>query len=303
MIPPLRKLSIEISSVCNFRCTFCLAHKQGSKVNEGRPAFIDFDFFKHIMKQYSSNYGVVSPQFQGEPLLHPQFLQICQYLEETRKNFRFNTNGQLLFPRLIDELAKMKYLVGITFSLDGITKETFERLRIGSDFYKIMENVEYAIPRIPCSVNFVLMEENKFELPAVVKRFIGIPVTASIVTDDEGLPTSYFWKPEERSPCFPDSAVILTNGDIIPCCRDHKYEMVMGNLHKQSLSEIWFGANYRYLRNLQERYLFNSNWIKGQICSNCSTWMSEVIKEGKIKKYIEGVMAIYYPFWIEFRRG
>jgi MoaA/NifB/PqqE/SkfB family radical SAM enzyme len=259
---------------------------------------MEFDFFKEIMKQYSSNLGVVSPQFQGEPLLHPQFLQICQYLEETRKNFRFNTNGQLLTPKLIDELAKMKYLVGITFSLDGITKETFERLRIGSDFHKIMENVTYAIPRIPCSVNFVLMEENQFELPAVVKHFIGIPVTASIVTDDGGLPTSYFWKPEERSPCFPDSAIILSDGKVVACCRDHLYTEIMGDLQKQSLSEVWFGEKYRYLWKMQTE----GRWNELPLCSNCSTWQCETIKEGRIKKYIEGVIAIYYPFWCEFRR-
>ncbi len=298
MIPPLRKLSIEISSVCNFKCIFCLAHRRGSKVNEGRPAFMDFDFFKSIIKQYSSNLGVVSPQFQGEPLLHPQFLQICQHLEETRKNFRFNTNGQLLTPKLTDELAKMKYLVGITFSLDGITRETFERLRIGSDFHKIMENVEYAIPRIPCSVNFVLCEENKFELPAVVKHFIGIPVTASIVTNDEGLPSNYFWKPSKRSPCLPDSSIILTNGDLIVCCRDHLYQEVMGNLYKQSLSEIWFGSKYKELWKMQEE----ERWNEHPLCSNCSTWMTEVIKGGKTEEYIEGVVANYFPFWVEFGR-
>lgn len=304
MIPPLRSLSIEISSVCNFKCTFCLSHKWGSKVNEGRPAFMDFDFFKFIMKQYSSSFGSVSPQFQGEPLLHPQFLQICQFLEETKKNFRFNTNCQLLTSKLVDELSRLGHLLGITFSLDGITKETFERIRIGSNFHKIMENVDYAIHKIPCNVNFVLCEENQFELPALVKYFLNkdVPVTAAIVTDEVGLPTSYFWKPEERIPCLPDSSIILTNGDVIPCCRDHKYEMIMGNLKNQSLAEVWFGERYKRLWNLQERYLFNSNEIPGKLCSNCSTWMTYTIKEGRTEKYINKTIATYFPFWASFWR-
>ena len=306
MIPPLRKLSIEVSSICNFNCTFCIPHRKGSKIINPRPPFMDFKLFTRIVSQYSSGFGIVSPQFQGEPLMHPQFLQICWYLEEMRVPFRFNTNGQLLTHRLSNELSKMKHLLGITFSIDGITRETFEKIRIGSNFHKVMENVRYAIEvGIPCGVNFVICEDNQLELPSVVKYFLNtyrVRVTASIVTDDEGMPNGYFWKPEERLPCLPDSAIVLTNGDVIPCCRDHKYEWVMGNLERQSLSEVWLDERYRSFWNLQERYLFNSNLGGVNICGNCATWMCEVVREGRTEEYIEGIIATYYPFWVEFWR-
>tara|TARA_B110000495_G_C22580114_1_gene348514 strand:+ start:360 stop:554 length:195 start_codon:yes stop_codon:yes gene_type:complete len=37
---------------------------------------------------------------------------------------------------------------------------------------------------------------------------------------------------------------IQVNGDVVPCGRDPKGEMVMGNLLKEDLDSIWNGRNY-----------------------------------------------------------
>ncbi|MBY9018538.1 MAG: SPASM domain-containing protein, partial [Candidatus Lokiarchaeota archaeon] len=57
------------------------------------------------------------------------------------------------------------------------------------------------------------------------------------------------------------SADIVANGDVAPC---HVfYDLVMGNLHEQSISEIWNGSRYTKFRNMMKQQTFMP------ICSGC----------------------------------
>jgi radical SAM protein with 4Fe4S-binding SPASM domain len=41
---------------------------------------------------------------------------------------------------------------------------------------------------------------------------------------------------------------ILPNGNVYPCCRGYEEHLLMGNIFRQSFSEIWNGAEYQQLR-------------------------------------------------------
>ena len=57
------------------------------------------------------------------------------------------------------------------------------------------------------------------------------------------------------------------NGDVVPCCRDPKGEMVMGNLLTQDLDDIWNGKRYVVFR---EQLHKDQSQIK--ICQLCSSY-------------------------------
>ncbi|MFZ2285509.1 MAG: radical SAM/SPASM domain-containing protein [Bacteroidales bacterium] len=60
------------------------------------------------------------------------------------------------------------------------------------------------------------------------------------------------------------TAVITTDGDVVPCCYDKNAHHVMGNLNSKTLSEIWYSKQYRSFRDsvMKSRSL-------ADICRNC----------------------------------
>ena len=69
-----KKVYIEITNVCNLKCSFCL---EGRRKKE----FIDIDRFEHIIKEIKNYTNLITLHVKGEPLLHPkleQILEICK---------------------------------------------------------------------------------------------------------------------------------------------------------------------------------------------------------------------------------
>ncbi len=312
MRPELYRLSIETSNLCNLRCIMCLHHNPNLYRGQAdhHPKLIDFDFYKSIVDQFkamNSYLKFLSPHFQGEPLIYPKFIDACDYLEKKNILFGFTTNGMLLEKEITDMLLSMRMFHSISFSVDGLTKETLEKIRIGIDYEKLMLNIDYFLTQyrkkphpVRVTVNFVKMEENMHEFDAFVKHWLdrGISVTASYCTDEIGIPKKMDWFPEERLPCYSleSFAVVLTNGDVVPCCNDHFYELVMGNLHEKSLREIWEGEAYQELRKAHK----NTFEKIPEVCKRCYTWMTDYTKNFCRIKLKTSIVHLQYPFWEEY---
>ncbi len=129
------KIDYEVSSHCNFRCTMCLMNEIG----DHRPANMSFEDFKESL---DSQKGLVEVKLQGmgEPLLNPDFFKMVEYATANHIWVRTTTNASLL--HLNDNYKKMIDLeIGeIQISVDGATKETFESIRVGSNFDLVVNN-------------------------------------------------------------------------------------------------------------------------------------------------------------------
>ena len=130
------KMDYEVSSRCNFRCKMCLM----SENPEGRPPNMTFEDFKSSIDQQS---GLIEVKLQGlgEPLLNRNFYKMAEYTVGKDIWTRTTTNASILH---IDEQYKKLIDTGIgeiQISIDGATKETFEKIRVGSDFDQIVRNV------------------------------------------------------------------------------------------------------------------------------------------------------------------
>lgn len=98
------QISIEISNICNLKCVFCPSRKL-----ERKRAILPFTVVKKIVDEISDSKfltpdGYISPFVMGEPLMHPQFEQIVEYIKKRGIRLVINTNATLL-----DE-AKVKFL-------------------------------------------------------------------------------------------------------------------------------------------------------------------------------------------------
>ena len=131
------KLDIENVSRCNFRCTMCVV-SDWPKGKRGEDMPLE-DFQRLIDEQY----GLVEIKLQGigEPLMQGDvFFEMIQYARARQIWVRTTTNASLLhikdnYRKLVDSGVNE-----IQISIDGADQATFEAIRRGSRFDKVIEN-------------------------------------------------------------------------------------------------------------------------------------------------------------------
>jgi len=276
-------MNIEVTNFCNLNCPMCVN-------KDTRPqGFIEIEFLKKIIKE---NEKVLKGQFiwlhfNGEPLLHPQLPQIINLLKLNGIKTRLSTNATLLTEEMSFQLMKagLDYIV---FSVDGNTKETYERIRERAKFEVVERNVlnflkikkQYNFPT-QTQIQIIRMKENENEIKDFVKKwqktdinFINVKSFCSRAMRTREIarfedPQKLEEKILKRSPCFYlwETLVILWNGEVIVCCQDLTGELKVGDLKKENLLEIW---NNKTMQELRKRQLQGD--FSMIPCNRCPDW-------------------------------
>jgi pyrroloquinoline quinone biosynthesis protein E len=131
------KLDIENVSRCNFRCTMCVV-SDWPKGKRGED--MELEDFKRLIDE---QYGLVEIKLQGigEPTLQgDDFFEMIRYARARHIWVRTTTNASLLhakdnYKKLVDSDVNE-----IQISIDGADRATFESIRRGSRFEKVIEN-------------------------------------------------------------------------------------------------------------------------------------------------------------------
>ena len=234
--------------------------------------------------------------FQGEPYLHPEFLDMVQYASAKKIYTATSTNAHYLN----DENARKTVESGLDrliISIDGTSQETYEQYRIGGQLEKVLEGARNMVkwkkelnsntPHLIFQYLVVRPNEHQVEEVDKIARAIGmdevIYKTAQVYDFKNGndlIPTidkysrykqntSGKWeiKNSLENQCWKmwHSCVITWDGRVVPCCFDKDAEHVLGEFPQTSIKEIWDGNAYRNFRN---SILRSRNEI--DICQNCS---------------------------------
>jgi sulfatase maturation enzyme AslB (radical SAM superfamily) len=160
-------LDIENVSRCNFRCTMCQVSTWPKQKRADDMSFADF---KALLDQ---QYGLIEIKLQGmgEPLLNADtYFEMIRYARERHLWVRSTNNGSLLhlkdnYKHLIDS-----DICEAQISIDGATKDTFEKIRVGGKFDIVTRNCQtlngYAkdVGRHRTRMWVVVQEENFQEL-------------------------------------------------------------------------------------------------------------------------------------------
>lgn len=252
--PPIEFI-VEVTNHCNLRCLMC------PRATMTRPqGFMDVGLFRSLVDQAkgSAELLYISGGL-GEPLLHPRLGEMIAYCRSSGVRVGVSTNATLL------DRAKAEMLLAnppniLLLSLDGATKETHEKVRIGSVFEKTMANVEGFLAaktargsKEPYTIaQMVYIEENEHEAeafrekwrrnPAVddvrMKRFLKLQGASYVPREQEA-----FERPAERSCILPWRQVsIAWDGKMSLCCRDLDFRHPVGSLAERPLAELWNSA-------------------------------------------------------------
>lgn len=259
-------VDFELMFRCNLRCPMCLMslplerrRQYGDPGQTLAPAKV-----RELIGEMAEN-GGRAMAFGGlwEPLLSPHVPGLAAYGRQMGLvDVFFNTNGYFL----TGEVGRALLDGGLTrlmVSLDAATAATYDKMRPGSDFGRVTRNIENFLglraksgQRLPLvRLSFCRTAVNEAEEGAFLKRWAGEVDFFSLQTygrydsaDPPGFPQSYEVPPPGRCAQPHKRLLVRHNGDVLPCCDASGTPLVVGNIHKQSLGEIWRGPRIKELR-------------------------------------------------------
>jgi len=289
---------IQLESVygCNAHCTMCPVHLH----SERKKGTMSFDLFKYIVDElhpYKDHITKFDLWGLGEPLLDMNLVKKVKYAKDKGfQNLAIATNADLLNSEIAMQLFQAR-LDTILFSIDGITKETHESIRINTNFLRIIENANNAILirnqknyKTRFVFRFIRQENNSDEWDGYkeyweqrISRERGDIIIGydrhtwgGELKDFE--PISAKQKIPDETPCHHlfDRLIVLCDGTVPLCCSDlHHAQYSFGNVHDMSPIEVFNSKKIQQFRSIH-----NSGKRKNiKICKECSILESEMAQE------------------------
>src|SRR5262249_38730425 len=134
------RMHIEITNSCNLKCVMCYSPHM-----KRRKRFMKVDEFRRIIAQAAAH-GVneVGLYTTGEAFLHPKAVEFVRVAKREAKipYVYITSNGTLLTPKKADGIIEAG-LDSLNLSIDGAVKETYEKIRLGGNFEKLIANMRY----------------------------------------------------------------------------------------------------------------------------------------------------------------
>ncbi|MFX1363477.1 MAG: radical SAM/SPASM domain-containing protein [Promethearchaeota archaeon] len=276
-----KSAGIGITNVCNLNCIMC-----NIKLAKVPPGYMDPRIFEIILKELKKiRINSVAIHTIGEPLMHKDIDQLFQIIKKNKIKIKFSTNGQL--PERLIKLIHYysNQIEFVRFSIDAAKPKTYEFIRKGANFKKLIKSLELVHKFNQNRINFnvsvkidsILSLTNINEIPLFFKKYGKYCKPESInFTLVNGLSpdTAYFKKAfpfpnliKKEVPCsLPFNAVYFTNdGKVTLCCEDFNEELTVGNIKDNSLIKIWSND---YSSEIRRQHL-SPETISITACKNC----------------------------------
>ena len=165
----------------------------------------------------------------------------------------------------------------IVFSVDDYRKDIYEKIRVGSNFDKILSNInnfkrilnkDYKDKIIETRVSGVYFrpDQNEKNFAAFWKKYVDT-VSYNKMSKRWDTYNNPIEKNENMNACtfMWERLFVWWDGKVNICDEDYKSELSPGNIHKNSLKDIW---NNKVMQNYREIHL-NKNREKLYPCDRC----------------------------------
>jgi MoaA/NifB/PqqE/SkfB family radical SAM enzyme len=270
-----RYIQLETVTKCNARCEFC---PQNEIMRD--PARMPEATWKKIVDDTRGLGITYRPFLTNEPFVDNRMPEIVRYIKQNdpTATVEFNTNGELVTEKLGAELLEAGVDI-MRFSIDGLSRETYEPSRLGVNYDKVMERTQLFLKlwdeggyrdKVFTELRMIEVPENRHEIQAY-RDFWGPKCSEVLVTQLYQWP----WTGQLRDdvvlkPCLKvlDEMFFYSNGNATICCWDVHERAVIGNVLENSVLEIWesYAAScLRAVLNDGRRDLVN-------LCSRCNAY-------------------------------
>lgn len=168
-------LQVEPVGQCNLSCVMCPVHQRTDRPIDGKPAFMPFERYAALLAQFPE-LEELHLQGLGEPMMHPRFFDMVETAASKGIKVGCTSNCTLLSEARAERCVTSG-LQALHVSIDGAAARTYERIRRGARFDRVMANVlkiqrarrrlQSRAPEIILTV--VVMRQNLDELPDLVR--------------------------------------------------------------------------------------------------------------------------------------
>ncbi len=288
------RIYLELTNVCNFQCIMC---PNGQGLMERQKGFMDYELAKNIIDEMAPHADTIVLHIWGESLLHPKIFDIIKYCESHNVKTELSTNTSLLSDSVIRNIIDSG-LDTIYLCVDGITKETYEKVRKNGDYDKAVNNVEDFLEikkeknqgkyrKKPfVNLQIIVMKETTAEIDIFKRKWsiegvdkinvksldtwggqipeinnLAVGISSLAIREKNGHINRF------HCPNLWYHAHIYWNGDLVCCDRDFDAKHSLGNV-KDGVMKAWNGSRMQELR----RKHVAQDLADIPSCGNCNEW-------------------------------
>jgi MoaA/NifB/PqqE/SkfB family radical SAM enzyme len=259
----------------------------GLHIDTRPKGYIEWDLYTSIIDEIGPWAEAVVLHSWGEPLLHKRIIDMIEYAKARDVLVETSTNAMLLTEEIARKILDSG-LDRIYLSMDGLTKDTYEKVRVGGNFERVLGNIERFLELkhelgspIEADIQIVRLSETDAEVEEFVRRWrasradlINIKeldtwggqiddVNALAVEESDESVNA------DRKPC-PNlwyHAHIHWDGVLVSCSRDYDAITPLGNVKNGGVLKTWHGARMRMMR----QWHATGNFCAHQ-CVDCTEW-------------------------------
>lgn len=267
-----QKIYLEISNICNLKCSFCPGTKRS-------PHVMTEEEFSAMLSKLRPWSDYLYFHLMGEPLCHPHLEQFLHLAGEYGFKVILTTNGTLLHRHqemLLHAPSLHKVNISLhAFEANDLSMPFNEYLHQCFSFGQASEGKKLVVYRL---WNQGGADEKNAEILNTMKTYFsttwqeerrGFRIGERVYLeygDKFDWPDLNAKDDGEHVFCYGlrDQIGILCDGTVVPCCLDHEGDIALGNLHQESLEDILEKPRF------QEIYLgFQRKKAVEELCRKC----------------------------------
>lgn len=285
----MEMLNVETTNLCPAKCIICPREQFTAKKGG-----MDMELFKKIMDDaFDHEVKVIDTCGFGDPFTDNRFFDRCEYIKaNSNVKIYVSTTGYLMHqPYLV-----LKYIDILKLSIYGMTAVSYKKMhniKIDQPIKNILSLLDM---KQRTKINlytiglFVKTEENQDDMESW-KKYWG-----------EKLDEIFVWKPHNWAGLKNYREVDSTNqtscgrpingplyihvdGQVSVCCWDINKHLVVGDMNKQTISEIYNSDEYLRIKEKHQNNDFDGLLCKG--CEQTNTNHDALIYTNKERKIRE----------------
>lgn len=141
----------QLTNECNLACLHCIEESGPGKAFKDE---LSADQIFNILDQLSAEEVPYLSLSGGEPMLHPLFFDMVTKVCAGSSQLKIETNGHYLDATSCDRLRTLG-VKAVQVSLDGASRETFNRMRVRGDFDVAIKGLRALnAAEVPIEINF-----------------------------------------------------------------------------------------------------------------------------------------------------
>lgn len=260
---------IETTNLCNADCIMC-PHKKLSR----KQGIMTEDLFNKIISDCGAmnlNGTQIFLHKEGEPLLDGHIAQRIRYTKAKigkGNEVGINTNAMLLTKEKSTEIIEAG-LDTIYFSLDGVNKEGYEKIRVNLNYDIVVQNIKNFFKvkirknsRVRVIMQMLITDDNEGDVEAFKRIWAKYPCEFYIKRMHsylDGGHSSLTCNLSEVQVKVCDDPfrilVVYKDGSIGMCCWDYDNEYCIGNVENDNLMNIYNNKKANVMRESQKTFL------------------------------------------------